>query len=185
MQSSRSLRSSSSSIPIDRQRKIPTTNRSKHKQLSSLVKKSQSTSTSDTETALLISNANCNVTHVLCSNPNSYENLLRQDLTFESNRQRIILTVMKYLKPSTLSWIHQWSRFHQFLVFIPVLLFASFMDHLEPNAGLGVFAADFITKGMHICIYHGERIIKDQMLRRTRNTAVGDVTYAFQINTNE
>ncbi|KAL0217840.1 hypothetical protein RCL1_008689 [Eukaryota sp. TZLM3-RCL] len=98
MQSSRSLRSSSSSIPIDRQRKISTTNRSKHKQLSSLVKKSQSTSTSDTETALLISNANCNITHVLCSNPNSYENLLRQDLTFESNRQRIILNVMKYLE---------------------------------------------------------------------------------------
>ncbi|KAL0217776.1 hypothetical protein RCL1_008625 [Eukaryota sp. TZLM3-RCL] len=88
MQSRRSLRSSSSSIPIDRQRKISTANRSKHKQLLSFVKKYQSTSTPDTDTALLISNANCNVTHVHCSNPNSFQVLLRQDLTFESNRQR-------------------------------------------------------------------------------------------------
>ncbi|KAL0224994.1 hypothetical protein RCL1_002906 [Eukaryota sp. TZLM3-RCL] len=36
----------------------------------------------------------------------------------------------------------------------------------EPKAGLRVVAAELISKGPNICIYHGEQITKNQMLQR-------------------
>ncbi|KAL0212256.1 hypothetical protein RCL1_005882 [Eukaryota sp. TZLM3-RCL] len=227
MKTRSSHQSSASTIPIHRPTKLSTSDRNKNKKLSSLVTKFDSTSLSDT--ALLISNTNCNVTHVYCNDPYSFELLLRQDLTFNGNRQRknfernevfktINVVMDSPLVPFsqipglllrqdlTFNGNRQRKNFERNEVFktinvvmdsplvpfsqIPGLHPCAFVRLLhgpsqEPNAGLGVFAAEYITKGINICIYHGERITKDQMLRRTRNVPVGDVTYVFQINSNE
>ncbi|KAL0211771.1 hypothetical protein RCL1_005397 [Eukaryota sp. TZLM3-RCL] len=184
MKTRSSHQSSASTIPIHRPTKLSTSDRNKNKKLSSLVTKFDSTSLSDT--ALLISNTNCNVTHVYCNDPYSFELLLRQDLTFNGNRQRKNFERNEVFKTINVVMDSPLVPFSQ----IPGLHPCAFVRLLhgpsqEPNAGLGVFAAEYITKGINICIYHGERITKDQMLRRTRNVPVGDVTYVFQINSNE